>query len=107
MKPSLKRVALSVLCLLAAPVWAGACAQDMAAVDKGLKAQYGGDGSWWMIFACPVDMGSRLKKDAIVTPEQIKSITSMRNLAYIQMGRGDDALCVQTLAPAKRLLRVN
>jgi len=42
-----------------------------------------------------------------VTPEQIKSITSMRNLAYIQMGRGDDALCVQTLAPAKRLLRVN
>jgi hypothetical protein len=102
-----KSWALGVLLLVSVPVWAGACAQDMAAVDKGLKAQYGGDGSWWMIFACPVDMGSRLKKDAIVTPEQIKSITSMRNLAYIQMGRGDDALCVQTLAPAKRLLRVD
>ena len=103
----LKSWALGVLLLVSVPVWAGACAQDMAAVDKGLKAQYGGDGSWWMIFACPVDMGSRLKKDAIVTPAQIKSITSMRNLAYIQMGRGDDALCVQTLGPAKRLLRVN
>ena len=93
---------LSVAMATAAP-----CKDDLSAVDKGLKAQYGGDGSWWMIFACPVDMGSRLKKDAIVSSDQIKSISSMRNIAYLQMSRGDDSMCTQTLAPAKKLLRIH
>lgn len=109
---SLCRTWVRVMCALtmawgAATAMASPCAQDLQAVDLGLKAQYGGDGAWWMIFACPVDMGSRLKKNAIVNGEQIKSISSMRNLAYLQMSRGDEALCTQTLAPAKRLLRLH
>ena len=100
---------LSTVLALAQPIPARAsqCADDLSAVDKGLKSQYGGDGSWWMWFACPVDMGSRLKKNAIVTADQIKSISSMRNIAYLQMARGDEFMCVQTLVPAKKLLRLN
>lgn len=100
---------LALVLALALPIAARAsqCANDLSAVDKGLKSQYGGDGSWWMWFACPVDMGSRLKKNAIVTAEQIKSISSMRNVAYLQMARGDESMCVHTLVPAKKLLRLN
>lgn len=107
MRDRIKQVCLTLALVIPATCLAGQCANDLSSVDQGLKSQYGGDGSWWTWFACPVDMGSRLKKNAIVNADQIKSISSMRNLAYLQMARGDEAMCVQTLIPAKKLLRLN
>ena len=39
--------------LLTTPAWASTCAEDIAAVDKALRSQYGEDRKWWQIIACP------------------------------------------------------
>ena len=78
---------LSVVCyalLLATPAWASTCAEDIAAVDKALRSQYGEDRQWWQIIACPIVMDGQLRKDAVVNVEQIKEISYFRNIAYMQ-----------------------
>lgn len=92
--------------LLATPAWASSCAEDIAAVDKALRSQYGEDRKWWQIIACPIVMDGQLRKDAVVNVEQIKEISYFRNIAYMQMNRGDDKMCRESLKLPKRLLRV-
>jgi len=92
--------------LMAAPTWASTCAEDMAAVDKALRSQYGEDRKWWQIIACPVVMDGQLRKDAVVNVEQIKEISYFRNIAYMQHARGDDKMCKESLIKPKRMLRV-
>ncbi|MEY3639747.1 MAG: hypothetical protein RIR68_2880, partial [Pseudomonadota bacterium] len=46
--------------LLASPVWASTCAEDITAVDKALRSQYGEDRKWWQIIACPIVMDGQL-----------------------------------------------
>lgn len=85
---------------------ASQCQRDLSAVDTALKKQYGEDITWWNILGCPVCIGSELRKDAVVNKSQIKEISFKRNIAYMQMIRGNDALCVDSLKPAKRMLRI-
>ena len=100
---------LAALCigLCALPSWASTCAEDMAAVDKALKQQYSADRThWWDAIACTILMDTQLRKDALVTKEQVKDISYWRNVAYMQHARGDDKLCVETLKTPKRLLHL-
>ena len=98
---------LVAACLLSgAPAWAGSCADDIAAVDKTLRSQYGEDRKWWQIIACPVVMDGQLRKDAIVNVEQIKEISYFRNIAYMQLSRGDEKMCKESMVKPKRMLRV-
>lgn len=87
-------------------VSASQCKKDLAAVDSGIKNQYGGYDSWWDYLKCPVCLGGELRKDAIVNKAQIREISSIRNIAYLQLSRGDEKICVDTLRPAKRMLRL-
>ncbi len=96
----------SFLGLTATPASASSCAEDITAVDKALRSQYGEDRKWWQIIACPVVMDGQLRKDAVVNVEQIKEISYFRNIAYMQMNRGDDKMCRESLKLPKRLLRV-
>ena len=92
--------------LLATPAWASTCSEDITAVDKALRSQYGEDRKWWQIIACPVVMDGQLRKDALVNVEQIKEISYFRNIAYMQHARGDDKLCHESLKKPKRMLRI-
>ena len=82
------------------------CAKELAAVDQAVKKQYGTDRTWWNILGCPVCLDGELRKDAIVNKAQIKEISYFRNIAYMQMNRGDDKMCHESLKVPKRLLRV-
>jgi hypothetical protein len=82
------------------------CAKQLAAVDQAVKKQYGADRTWWNILGCPVCLDGELRKDAIVNKAQIKEISYFRNIAYMQMSRGDDKMCLESLKLPKRLLRV-
>ncbi|NDF44532.1 MAG: hypothetical protein EB125_02245 [Betaproteobacteria bacterium] len=82
------------------------CAKELAAVDQAVKKQYGADRTWWNILGCPVCLDGELRKDAIVNKAQIKEISYFRNIAYMQMNRGDDKMCHESLKVPKRLLRV-
>ena len=93
--------------LISAPAHAGKCADDIKAVDDAIKGQYGGNGAWWEWFACPVCLGSELKKDAIVTKEQVKDISSKRNLAALLARDKEEHMCARVLEGPKRLLRIN
>lgn len=96
-----------LLCaLVCQPLWAGTCADDIAAVDKALRSQYGEDRKWWQVIACPVVMDGKLRKDAVVNVEQIKEISYFRNIAYMQHARGDDKMCKESLKKPKLMLRV-
>ncbi len=96
----------SFLGLTTTPASAGSCSEDIAAVDKALRSQYGEDRKWWQVIACPVVLDGQLRKDAIVNVEQIKEISYFRNIAYMQHARGDDKMCKESMAKPKRLLRV-
>jgi hypothetical protein len=89
-----------------APAWAGRCEADMSAVDNKIRKQYGEDLTWWNILGCPVCLGSELRKDAIVTKSQIKEISFHRNIAYVQLTRGNDQQCMDALKIPKRMLRL-
>ena len=102
----LLHIALSASALLAMPAWSGTCAEDITAIDKALRSQYGEDRKWWQIIACPIVMDGQLRKDAIVNVEQIKEISYFRNIAYMQHARGDDKMCQESLKKPKRMLRV-
>ena len=105
--PHLMSRLIFILALLgSSPAWASSCAEDIASVDKALRKQYGEDRKWWQVIACPVVMDGQLRKDAIVNVEQIKEISYFRNIAYMQMNRGDDKMCRESLKLPKRLLRV-
>ena len=82
------------------------CAKELAAVDQAVKKQYGADRTWLNILGCPICLDGELRKDAIVNKAQIKEISYFRNIAYMQMNRGDDKLCRESLKLPKRLLRV-
>jgi hypothetical protein len=97
---------VGLLSSMAAPAWAGRCEVDMSAVDKKIRKQYGEDLTWWTILGCPVCLGGELRKDAIVTKSQIKEISFHRNIAYVQLTRGNDQQCVDALKIPKRLLRI-
>ena len=96
----------SFIGLAAPPAIASSCAEDIAAVDKALRSQYGEDRKWWQIIACPVVMDGQLRKDAVVNVEQIKEISYFRNIAYMQHSRGDDKMCQESLKKPKLMLRV-
>ncbi len=96
----------SLLGLATTPVSATSCAEDIAAVDKALRSQYGEDRKWWQVIACPVVMDGQLRKDAVVNVAQIKEISYFRNIAYMQHARGDDKMCKESLVKPKRMLRV-
>ncbi len=96
----------SFLGLATTPVSATSCAEDIAAVDKALRSQYGEDRKWWQVIACPVVMDGQLRKDAMVNMAQIKEISYFRNIAYMQHARGDDKMCKESLVKPKRMLRV-
>ena len=100
------RLLVAVCLLFGAPAWAGSCADDIAAVDKALRSQYGEDRKWWQVIACPVVMDGQLRKDAIVNVEQIKEISYFRNIAYMQLSRGDEKMCKESMVKPKRMLRV-
>jgi hypothetical protein len=102
----LSRLIVAVCLLSGVPAWAGTCAEDIAAVDKALRSQYGEDRKWWQIIACPVVMDGQLRKDAIVNVEQIKEISYFRNIAYMQLSRGDEKMCKESMVKPKRMLRV-
>ena len=53
-----------------------------------------------------VFLGSELRKDAIVTKSQIKEISFHRNIAYVQLTRGNDQQCVNALKIPKKMLRI-
>ena len=99
-------VLIGVLSGISAPAWAGRCEADMSAVDNKLRKQYGEDLTWWTILGCPVCLGGELRKDAIVTKSQIKEISFHRNIAYVQLTRGNDQQCVDALKTPKRMLRI-
>lgn len=86
---------------------AGRCAEDIKRIDEAIKNQYGGNGAWWEWFACPVCLGSELKKDAVVTKEQIRDISSKRNLASLLERDKQEQMCVKLLEGPKRQLKVN
>ena len=92
--------------LATTPVSATSCAEDIAAVDKALRSQYGEDRKWWQVIACPVVMDGQLRKDAVVNVAQIKEISYFRNIAYMQHARGDDKMCKESFVKPKRMLRV-
>lgn len=96
-----------LLSIVATPALAGRCEADMSAIDSKLRKQYGEDLTWWNILGCPVCLGSELRKDAIVTKSQIKEISFHRNIAYMQLTRGNDQQCVDALKTPKRLLRIS
>ena len=111
MKTHFKNLLLSSLLMgllssVTASAWAGRCEADMSAVDNKLRKQYGEDLTWWNILGCPVCLGSELRKDAIVTKSQIKEISFHRNIAYVQLTRGNDQQCVEALKTPKRMLRL-
>lgn len=97
---------IGLLSSVAAPAWAGLCEADMSAVDNKIRKQYGEDLTWWNILGCPVCLGSELRKDAIVTKSQIKEISFHRNIAYVQLTRGNDRQCVDALKIPKKMLRL-
>ena len=82
------------------------CMKEISAVDQAVKKQYGADRTWKNILGCPICLDGELRKDAIVTKAQIKEISYYRNIAYMQMNRGDDKMCHESLKIPKRLLRV-
>ena len=99
---------LGLLFGAATPIWAASCQSDISAVDAKIRDQYGGDYSkWWTWFACPVCLGGEMRKDAIVTKEQIRDISSHRNFAYMALRRGNEKQCVAELKNAKRMLRIS
>jgi hypothetical protein len=102
----LSRLIVAVCLLSGTPVWAGTCAEDITSVDKALRSQYGEDRKWWQIIACPVVMDGQLRKDAIVNVEQIKEISYFRNIAYMQLSRGDEKMCKESMVKPKRMLRI-
>ncbi|MBU3647220.1 MAG: hypothetical protein FGM56_03990 [Limnohabitans sp.] len=103
----LRKLWLTLICLgLTASVYAGSCADDLSAVDKALRSQYGADRTWRNILACPIVLDGELRKDAIVNKAQIKEISYFRNIAYMQYNRGDEQMCQDSLKKPKRLLRV-
>ncbi|WP_408595294.1 hypothetical protein [Limnohabitans sp.] len=111
MKYSLKNlsavtVMFGALTSVADPVWAGRCGTEMSAVDQKIRKQYGEDLTWWTMLGCPVCLGAELRKDAIVTKAQIKEISFHRNIAYVQLTRGNDQQCVDALKIPKRMLRL-
>ena len=92
--------------LAATSALANSCAEDITAVDKALRSQYGEDRKWWQVIACPIVMDGQLRKDAVVNVEQIKEISYFRNIAYMQHARGDEKMCKESLVKPKRMLRV-
>ena len=86
---------------------ASRCADDIKKIDEAIKNQYGGSGAWWEWFACPVCLGSELKKDAVVTKEQVRDISSKRNLASMLNRDKKELMCVKLLEGPKRQLRIN
>lgn len=111
MKTQFKNFLVSLLLMgllssVATSAWAGRCEADMSAVDTKIRKQYGEDLTWWNILGCPVCLGSELRKDAIVTKSQIKEISFHRNIAYLQLTRGNDQQCVDALKIPKRMLRI-
>lgn len=82
------------------------CMKEISAVDQAVKKQYGADRTWKNILGCPICLDGELRKDAIVNKAQIKEISYFRNIAYMQMNRGDDKMCHESLKIPKRLLRV-
>lgn len=91
----------------ASPTWAAGCQSDISAVDAKIRDQYGPDYSkWWSWFGCPVCLGGEMRKDAVVTKKQIKEISTYRNIAYSQLRQGNERQCVDTLRPAKGMLRI-
>lgn len=99
-------ISSTIVLLTLAIASASQCRKDLSSVDAGIHKQYGEDRTWWNFFACPVCLGSELRKHAIVNKSQIREISSIRNIAYLQMSRGDEKICVDTLKPAKRMLRL-
>jgi hypothetical protein len=97
---------LSLQLGLASYAHAGSCSDDLTAVDKALRSQYGADRTWKNILACPIVLDGELRKDAIVNKTQIKEISYFRNIAYMQLNRGDEQMCRESLKKPKRLLRV-
>lgn len=97
---------LSLNLCLASYAHAGSCSDDLTAVDKALRSQYGADRTWKNILACPIVLDGELRKDAIVNKAQIKEISYFRNIAYMQHNRGDEQMCQESLKKPKRLLRV-
>lgn len=98
---------LGLLLGAATPTWAAGCQSDISAVDAKIRKQYGGDYSnWWTWFACPVCIGGDLRKDAIVTKEQIRDISSRRNIAYLHLKNGYQKLCIDELKIPKRMLKI-
>jgi len=99
---------LGLLLGTATLTWAAGCQSDISAVDRKIRDQYGGDFSKWQTwFACPVCIGGDLRKDAIVTKEQVKEISTRRNIASIHLKNRYEQLCVAELKNAKRMLRIN
>ncbi len=92
--------------LTCSTAWSDTCAKELAAVDQAVKKQYGADRTWLNILGCPICLDGELRKDAIVNKTQIKEISYFRNIAYMQMNRGDDKMCHESLKVPKRLLRV-
>lgn len=106
-KFSISFILLGIFLIAATSAMAAGCQKDISAVDAKIRAQYGPDYSkWWNWFGCPVCLGSELRKDAVVTKNQIKEISTYRNIAYSQLRRGDERQCVDTLRPAKGMLRI-
>lgn len=103
----LRTLETALLCVgLVTTAHAGNCADDLTAVDKALRSQYGADRTWKNILACPIVLDGELRKDAIVNKTQIKEISYFRNIAYMQLSRGDEKMCRESLKVPKRLLRV-
>jgi hypothetical protein len=86
---------------------AGRCAEDIKQIDEAIKNQYGGNGAWWEWFACPVCLGSELKKNAVVTKEQIRDISSARNIASLLERDKKEQMCIKLLEGPKRMLKIN
>lgn len=86
---------------------AGRCAEDIKQIDEAIKNQYGGNGAWWEWFACPVCLGSELKKNAVVTKKEIRDISSARNIASLLDRDKKEQMCIKLLESPKRMLKIN
>lgn len=89
----------------ALPAKAGSCSAEIARLNAAMKEQYE-PFSWSTMFYCPVARGSELRKDAIVSASQLRSVAQDVSVAIALDRSGHERDCLEALGSAKRLMRL-
>jgi hypothetical protein len=103
----MKNLTVLILMMFGTTVWAD-CRAEMDRVDSAWTSQYHTEKHWWQrIVDCEICDDTELRKDAIITKEDSRKIGFYRNVAYSQLSRGDEKMCLETIKIPKRILRLN